>query len=398
MSGTIRFLHILIFFCSFFIVTIGIAGKRAATTTTYNVLSFGARADGETDSTHAFLRAWAEACGSPEPAGIYVPPGEFRLGSARFRGRCRSKAVSVTIDGTLVAPSDYWSVAWKNWLLFEHVDGVNIRGGVLDGRGAALWRCKNSGGSCPAGATTLRFTNSKNINISHLTSHNSQMFHIVFNGCHNIEVNGVNVTAAGNSPNTDGIHVQLSSHVAILNSNIRTGDDCISIGPGISDLRIENVTCGPGHGISIGSLGKEMKEAGVQNVTVKRVEFNGTQNGVRIKSWGRPSNGFVKNIVFQNIAMLDVYNPIIIDQNYCPNHKGCPGQASGVKIRDVTYKDIHGTSASQVAIKFDCSSKHSCKRIRLEDVKLTYKKQAARALCNHAGGTASPSVQPESCL
>ena len=77
---------------------------------------------------------------------------------------------------------------------------------------------------------------------------------------------------------------------------------------------------------SIGSLGKELEEAGVQNVTVKRVTFTGTQNGVRIKSWGRPSTGFVRHILFQHALMTDVENPIVIDQHYCPDEKNCPGQ------------------------------------------------------------------------
>lgn len=77
---------------------------------------------------------------------------------------------------------------------------------------------------------------------------------------------------------------------------------------------------------SIGSLGKDLNEAGVQNVTVKTVTFTGTQNGLRIKSWGRPSNGFARNILFQNAIMKNVQNPIIIDQNYCPDNIGCPGQ------------------------------------------------------------------------
>jgi polygalacturonase len=62
-------------------------------------------------------------------------------------------------------------------------------------------------------------------------------------------VQGVRVSAAGDSPNTDGIHVQSSTGVTILNSRIGTGDDCVSIGPGTSNLWIENVACGPGHGI-----------------------------------------------------------------------------------------------------------------------------------------------------
>ena len=75
------------------------------------------------------------------------------------------------------------------------------------------------------------------------------MFHIVVNGCHNVKMQDIRVIAAKNSPNTDGIHVQLSSSVTILNSKIGTGDDCISIGPGTTNLWIENVACGPGHGI-----------------------------------------------------------------------------------------------------------------------------------------------------
>ena len=77
---------------------------------------------------------------------------------------------------------------------------------------------------------------------------------------------------------------------------------------------------------SIGSLGKDQNEAGVQNVTVKTATFIGTQNGVRIKSWARSSNGFAKNIVFQHVVMKNVQNPIVIDQNYCPGNENCPGQ------------------------------------------------------------------------
>ncbi|KAK9288677.1 hypothetical protein L1049_017140 [Liquidambar formosana] len=365
----------------------------------YNVLNLGARPDGKTDSTKAFLNAWAAACGSETPATIYVPPGRFLISTAAFRGPCKNSAITIRIDGTLVAPSDYHVIGnVGNWLVFESVDGVSVYGGTLDGQGAGLWTCKAAGNSCPGGATSLEFTNSNNIVMDGLTSLNSQMFHIVINSCQNVKMQGVKVSASGNSPNTDGIHVQSSTGVTILGSSIKTGDDCISIGPGSSNLWIENIACGPGHGISIGSLGKDLQEAGVQNVTVKTVTFTGTENGVRIKAWGRPSDGFVKGVLFQHATMVNVQNPIVIDQNYCPGNEGCPGQVSGVKISDVTYQDIHGTSATDVAVNFDCSSKNPCSGIKLEDVKLTYMNQPAQASCVNAGGTASGFVEPTSCL
>lgn len=89
--------------------------------------------------------------------------------------------------------------------------------------------------------------------MSGVTVQNSQKFQILVDGCRNVKLQGVKVSAPGNSPNTDGIHVKLSSGVSIINSHIGTGDDCISIGPGTSNLWIEGIACGPGHGIRFGT-------------------------------------------------------------------------------------------------------------------------------------------------
>ncbi|CAN1156186.1 unnamed protein product [Linum perenne] len=299
------------------------------------------------------------------------------------------------IDGTLIAPSDYTVIGnMGTWIMFHAIDDVTISGGTLDGQGTGLWSCKSKSDS----AKNLEFSNSKNIQINGLASVNSQMFHIVINSCQNVKVQGVRVSADGNSPNTDGIHVQSSTGVTIMNSMIGTGDDCISIGPGTNNLWIENISCGPGHGISIGSLGKEFDEAGVQNVTVKSVTFTGTENGVRIKSWGRPSTGFAKDILFQHVVMNNVYNPIIIDQNYCPGEKNCPGQASGVNVSNVIYQDIQGSSQTEVAVNFNCSDLNPCTRLSLEDLMLTYNNKAPDSLCKNAQGMASGIVQPSTCL
>ncbi|CAI0421459.1 unnamed protein product [Linum tenue] len=275
----------------------------------YSVSSYGAKPDGKTDSTNAFLTAWNKACSSPSPSTVHVPAGRFYLKNVAFQGPCKTKSIMFRIDGTLVAPSDYSVIAKVgNWILFRHVNGVIVSGGTLDGQGASLWSCKAAGKSCPTGAS-----NSQNVQINGLTSVNSQLFHIMTNGCQNVKVKGVEVTAAGNSPNTDGIHVQSSAGVTILNSRIGTGDDCISIGPGTTNLWIENID-------------------------------------------------------------------------------------SGIKVSDVTYQDVHGSSRTEVAIKFACSKSNPCTGIRLDGVKLTYENQAADSSCQNADGTTSGVVQPSSCL
>ncbi|CAH9131982.1 unnamed protein product [Cuscuta epithymum] len=371
-----------------------------AATVNFSVLTYGAVSDGQTDSTAAFSAAWAAACASSDAAVIHVPEGRFLLGSVVFEGPCKNNDIRFNINGVLVAPSDYNVIGSEgNWVKFSKVSGVSIVGGTLDGQGSSLWSCKHSRDNCPEGTTALSFYHSNDVTISGLKSQNSQKFHILIHGCDNAQLEEVDISAAEDSPNTDGIHVQKSSNVRILHSKIGTGDDCISIGPGSSDLWIEDITCGPGHGISIGSLGWEMEEEGVQNVTVTGVRFSGTQNGFRIKTWSQPSNGFVRGVNFQHGFMSDVRNPIIIDQNYCPNTNGCTNEGSGVRISDVNYEDIQGTSTTEVGVNLDCSSREPCMGITLNNVHLRCKEEEALSSCANAHITSSDSfVNPSSCL
>ena len=125
-----------------------------ATAAQYNVRSFGAKPDGRTDSTNAFLAAWAQACSSISPSTIYAPPGRFYLRNVEFKGPCKNNAIVVRIDGTLLAPTDYLVIGSAgNWISFQNVDGVTVSGGILDGHGSSLWDCKQSGKNCPSGAT-----------------------------------------------------------------------------------------------------------------------------------------------------------------------------------------------------------------------------------------------------
>ncbi|XP_004251989.1 polygalacturonase-like [Solanum lycopersicum] len=373
--------------------------KSSNASTTYNVLSFGAKPNGQIDATQSFLNAWRAACTSVEPSTIYVPKGRYLIKEATFRGPCKSK-ITVKIDGTLVAPLDYWGIGNSGyWILFIEVNGISVIGGSIDAKGDGFWACRKSGNNnCPVGARSITFNWANDVVVSGLLSINSQVTHLVINSCNNVMVKNVKVIAPDQSPNTDGIHVQSSTNVTIIGCRIKTGDDCISIGPGTRNLWMEKILCGPGHGVSIGSLGREYEEDGVQNVTLSYSIFTGSDNGLRIKSWARPSTSFVKNINYRNIVMKYVDNPIIIDQNYCPNNKDCPQQTSGVKINDVIYKNIEGTSTTEVAMNFDCSPSNPCQGIQIQDIKLTYMNKKAKSFCNNIQGTKKGVIWPATCI
>lgn len=106
--------------------------------------------------------------------------------------------------------------------------------------------------------------------------------------------------------------------MTISNARIETGDDCVSIGDGSQQIKVEKVTCGPGHGISIGSLGKYKNEKPVSGITVRNCTISNTMFGVRIKTWPDSTKGIATNMQFEGIVMNNVGTPILIDQQYCP--------------------------------------------------------------------------------
>ncbi|PON50944.1 Glycoside hydrolase [Parasponia andersonii] len=179
----------------------------------------------------------------------------------------------------------------------------------------------------------------------------------------------------------------------------KPGDDCISIGDFISNITIVDIFCGPGHGISIGSLGKDGSEATVENITVHRAQFFGTSNGVRIKTY-QAGRGNVRDVSFVNLTFHEVQNPIIIDQHYCFSPNGCQDLDHAVHIDDVKYIGATGTSASELAFNLNCSKAIPCTNITLENILLgpASSIKNVKSSCNNAYGFSTGIVNPSSCL
>nr|XP_043611799.1 polygalacturonase-like [Erigeron canadensis] len=376
------------------ILSIMICCSNAAS---YNVVSYGARADGRTDSSKAFMNAWKAACASRSSTMVYIPRGTYMTKPVVFSGPCRSR-ILFQIDGTIVAPPNYQDMGNTGfWILFSKVSRLTIHGGTIDARGSKFWACRQTGSNCPAGVRSLSILWSNDVVITGLKSLYSELIHITVSDSNHIHLEHMNIIAPSRSPNTDGIIIQSSSGVTIKNSMIRTGDDCIAVGPGSKNIWIEKIACGPGHGISIGSLGNSLNEAGVQNVTVTNTVFKKTQNGVRIKSWARDSKSYATNVEFRNLIMQAVDNPIIIDQTYCPDNR-CPHQTSGVEVSNVKYSNIKGTSTTVEAVKFQCSVSNPCRGIQMRNIRLTTPNRATTSICENVHGSNSGSVVPRSCF
>ncbi|XP_078435747.1 polygalacturonase-like [Wolffia australiana] len=372
--------------------------------TEINVKDFGARGDAISDDTKAFSEAWKVACASPVPLTMLVPEGKtYRLKPIIFSGPCKS-SVTVAIKGMIQASeriSDWNGLDRKLWLLFDKVDGLTVLGGgSIDGSGQVWWKlsCKvDSNQPCKGAPTATTFRSCNRLNVSNLKFRNSQQMHVTFTKCAGVRIAGLTISAPDESPNTDGIHVSGSTDVKISDSVIRTGDDCISIVSGSRFITASNIVCSPGHGISIGSLGANGSEAIVSDVLVDKARLEGTTNGVRIKTW-QGGRGYARNIIFRNIIMDNVKNPIIIDQNYCDSTKPCGEQKSAVAVSGVTFQNIKGTSATAVAMDLDCSNSVPCQGITLNDINLVTKSGvAAKSFCRNVNLSKYGTVLPSTC-
>lgn len=69
----------------------------------------------------------------------------------------------------------------------------------------------------------LTFDDCEDLVVENLTIVNAQQIHVSFHDSVNVKVSGLNVTAPGDSPNTDGIHVTNTQNILISNSVIGTG-------------------------------------------------------------------------------------------------------------------------------------------------------------------------------
>ncbi|KAK1374975.1 hypothetical protein POM88_031168 [Heracleum sosnowskyi] len=281
------------------------------------------------DMTAQVNKAWTDACHSNAPAKLLVPRGEWLVGELKFTGPCSNPApIIIEVQGTLKAKPDLKSFPSGMWITIYQACVQMMGGGILHGQGEAVWKTKKPGDDA--------FPDS-----------------LVFSQY---------------SSNTDGIHMGRVKGVRITNTVIAVGDDCISVGDDSNDITITNITCGPGHGISIGSLGRYPDDKDVRNVAISNCTFRKTANGARIKTFHDSPVLQASNISFTDITLDNVSNPIIIDQNYFAKKPG----ASKVKITGVHYKNFKGSTNTNKAISLHCSDAVPCEAIDFTDIDLTY--------------------------
>ncbi|TXG61759.1 hypothetical protein EZV62_013122 [Acer yangbiense] len=306
---------LIIFYVYIVVVTSSLMINSGESKRIFNVVDYGAVGDGQTDDSRAFLRAWKAFCEADEyTPTLQIPKGKtFLLQPIIFNGPCKSQNVQVQILGKIVAPASIQ--AWKDCKSKCWLWFNYVNGLIMRGSGTIDGR----------GSAWWKEDNSC-----------KRPKALYLHGC----------------------------------------DDCVAINGGCNNINVTRIACGPGHGISVGSLGDREE--------VDTVDQGGL--------------GYARNIHFKEILLKETKNPIIIDQSYTGIRPKI--LTDSVQVNYVSFVNVHGTSASEQAITLDCSSSvKGCTNIVIKQVNITSSKPGneIRALCKNAHGIFESTTPHVSC-
>ncbi len=320
----------------------------SANAAVFDVREFGAKGDGKTLDTAAIQKALDE-CGRAGGGTVRLPAGTYLSGPLTLR---TETTLQLDEGAKLQATGDHTAFlkTGTNWLAASSsgdfvpfiggrwLTNVTIAGkGTIDGGGRHWWepaeeaRRKRPGYTLPR-PRLIVLQDGKNIKVSGVTLQNSPTFHFVPTDCEDVVVEGVTVLAPPRSPNTDAIDPSRCRRVLITKCVIDVGDDNIAIKAGrkvpgrefaCEDITITDCIFRNGHGMSIGSE----TVGGVRNVTVKNCTFEGTENGIRVKSY-RGRGGVVENLFCSDITMKNVDPAITLTCVYGGTSAGDAAQAT----------------------------------------------------------------------
>lgn len=285
---------------------------------TFNVLDFGAKADGVTIDTKAVQEAIDSAT---ENGGgtVLIPSGKTVVIGTIFL----KDFVTLKVDNgaTLLGSSninDYSGNTHKNMYKNEpHMDkcliyaedaqSIAIKGyGTINGNGH--WKNFNNETGRPM---LMRFKNCKKIHLNDITLINPAAWTSAWLYCDEVVVAGIRIHSRVNN-NGDGLDFDGCTNVRISNSSFDTSDDSICLQASefnkpCTDVVISNcIFESKWAGMRIGLLSRgNFESVTVTNCTFKNIDDSGLKIQLN-------EGGTMKNMVFSNLVMKNVPRPIFM--------------------------------------------------------------------------------------
>ncbi|KAJ5169249.1 uncharacterized protein N7482_004843 [Penicillium canariense] len=296
--------------------------------------------------------------------------------------------------------STAWVIGGKN----VHFNGHGY--GTLNGNGQAWYSATGSVSNYPRRPHAMTVAETSNSKFYGLRFLQSQMWTLSIIHSKNTVFDSIYVNSTnhgGSSRNTDGADTIYSSHITFRNWEVDNGDDSISLKANSTDILIEDCLFHRGLGLAMGSIGqyKDVYET-IERVTARNITFSGTLHAVYFKTWtgeqvNYPPNGgggglgHASDMTFKDLQATALRGPAFAISQ-CTTFSGTAGNCTSSKfqLRDLSFRNINGTTTSHNVASFQCSAVEPCENIQITDVNLTLQSDGTEAdayLCGHVEGT-----------
>ncbi|OMP03540.1 Glycoside hydrolase, family 28 [Corchorus olitorius] len=179
--------------------------KAQPQTSVFDVMNFGAKADGKSNLNQPLLAAWKQACALASPSKIVVAEGEYMLSQVTLEGPCKAP-LEVQVKGNLKAPIDpsqYNNI--PSWVTFQRIDHLTLSGpGTFDGQGEIAWSqndCKQNDGcnKLPIAPSRVKISNVSFKNIRGTSATQLAVKLACSSGipCENVEIGDIDLSYIG---------------------------------------------------------------------------------------------------------------------------------------------------------------------------------------------------------
>ncbi|MDO5614561.1 MAG: glycoside hydrolase family 28 protein [Cruoricaptor ignavus] len=380
---------------------------------TYNIVDFGAVADGKTLATESIRKA-IEVCSKNGGGRVVVPKGKFLTGPIHLDNYVNlhlEEGAELLFSTNL---NDYYPLVHTSFegmelmnysplIYAKNKKNIAVTGkGVLNGQASDKhwwpWKGKTKEGETfgyvkgepsqldSVGVPALMNWAAKNTPIKDRIAGNGRYLRPNFIEpfeCENVLIQGVKIINApfwilhpyksnnviidgvhieSHGPNNDGCDPEYSKNVVIKNSIFNTGDDCIAIKAGrdaegrrigitTENLIVRDCKMIDGHGGVV--IGSEMS-AGVRNVYVYNCQMDSPEldRAIRIKS-NRLRGGFVENMYVKNLTVGQVKQAVLhITLDYSIYGGNSEGKYDP-KVSNILLEDVNVKNAGKYAIFAD---------------------------------------------
>jgi len=390
---------------------------------TFNIVNFGAVADGETLNTEAIKKA-IDSCSNSGGGKVVIPSGNFLTGPIHLKSNVNvhleeGANVFFTTDKEAYLPvvhTSYEGVELMNFspLIYAYKqNNIAVTGkGTFNGQASSTnwwpWCGKDSYGytegspkqSDDHNLPRLRTMNEnatpgaervfgggyqlrpsffepfecQNVLVQGVTFTNAPFWVVHPIKCNSVTIDGVTVNSHG--PNNDGCDPEYSKNVHITNCTFNTGDDCIAIKSGRNEegrrinipsenIVVENCDMKDGHGGVV--IGSEIS-AGVKNVYVRHCKMDSPnlERAIRIKT-NTLRGGFVENVFVKDVHVGQVKEAVLKINTYYGIYANQEGQYIP-SIKNIHLEDMQVENGGKFGILIKGREENPVKNVTLTNV------------------------------